>query len=96
MSLWTCLPAYIPMRRSPYLSSFLFLLITLLLSLAVGSIFIPPAELWRALTGVNQQRNFSHDPVGYSPAAHGLDRIGGCGIIWKRRGVSGTVPQSAG
>jgi iron complex transport system permease protein len=39
------------MRRSPYLSSFFFLLIALLLSLAIGSVFISPKELWQTLLG---------------------------------------------
>ncbi len=44
--------------RRPYLSSFIFLLIALLLSLAIGSIFIPPEELWRALIGVTDNETF--------------------------------------
>ncbi len=40
------------MRRfSPFLLTFLFLLITILLSVAIGSVFIPPVDLWRVLTG---------------------------------------------
>jgi iron complex transport system permease protein len=35
----------------PYLSSLLMLLVTVLLSLAIGSVFISPAELWRVLKG---------------------------------------------
>jgi len=35
----------------PYLSSFIFLLVALTLSLAIGAVFIPPAEILRALTG---------------------------------------------
>jgi iron complex transport system permease protein len=38
-------------RISPYLSSLLFLLLALLLSLAIGSVFLSPAQLWAALTG---------------------------------------------
>jgi iron complex transport system permease protein len=34
-----------------FIISLLFLGLALLLSLAIGSIFIPPAEVWRALTG---------------------------------------------
>jgi iron complex transport system permease protein len=36
---------------SPFLSSFIFLLLALLLSLAIGSVFLSPAQLWAALTG---------------------------------------------
>jgi len=36
----------------PYLSSLVFLLIAFTLSLAVGSVFISPAELWKILRGV--------------------------------------------
>jgi iron complex transport system permease protein len=40
------------MRRfSPFLLTFFFLLIAILLSVAIGSVFIPPADLWRVLTG---------------------------------------------
>ncbi len=46
------------MRRSPYLSSTAFLLITLLLSLAIGSVFVPPAELWRVLSGTTTNETF--------------------------------------
>jgi iron complex transport system permease protein len=45
-------------RRAPYLSSLLLLLIALLLSLAVGSVFIPPAELWRVITGNSSSEIF--------------------------------------
>jgi iron complex transport system permease protein len=39
------------MRRAPLLSSFLFLLLALLLSLAIGSVFLSPVELWNTLLG---------------------------------------------
>jgi iron complex transport system permease protein len=39
------------MRRAPLLSTFFLLLIALLLSLAIGSIFLSPAELWNTLFG---------------------------------------------
>ncbi len=39
------------MRRSPFLSSFIFLLTAILLSLAVGSVFLSPAELWNVILG---------------------------------------------
>jgi iron complex transport system permease protein len=39
------------MRRVPFLSSFLILLIALLLSLAIGSVFLSPGELWETLVG---------------------------------------------
>jgi len=34
-----------------FISSFIFLLIALFLSLAIGSVFISPSELWKAITG---------------------------------------------
>src|SRR5688572_6137656 len=37
--------------RSPFLFSFLLLLLALLLSLAIGSVFIPSTDVWRALNG---------------------------------------------
>ncbi|MGE5644108.1 MAG: FecCD family ABC transporter permease [Byssovorax cruenta] len=39
------------MCRAPLLSTFFLLLIALLLSLAIGSIFLSPAELWNTLFG---------------------------------------------
>ena len=45
-------------RRAPFLSSLLLLLIALLLSLAIGSVFIPPAELWRVITGTSSSEVF--------------------------------------
>ncbi len=45
------------MPRS-YLYSFLFLLAALLLSLAVGSVFISPEELWRVLSGTTTNETF--------------------------------------
>jgi iron complex transport system permease protein len=41
----------VPLRRAPLLSSFLFLLLALLLSLAIGSVFLSPLELWETLLG---------------------------------------------
>jgi iron complex transport system permease protein len=38
-------------RISPFLSSFLLLLLALILSLAIGSVSLSPAQLWAALTG---------------------------------------------
>jgi len=39
------------MKIRPYLYTLLFLLLMTLLSIAIGSVFIPPADLWRVLTG---------------------------------------------
>ena len=39
------------MIRSPFLSSFLLLLLALLLSLAIGSVFLTPNELWQTILG---------------------------------------------
>jgi len=39
------------MHRLPYLWTLLFLILAILLSIAIGSVFIPPADLWRILTG---------------------------------------------
>ena len=45
-------------RRAPFLSSLLLLLIALILSLVIGSVFIPPAELWRVITGASSSEIF--------------------------------------
>ena len=82
--------------RNPFFLSLLALAVMLIFSLAIGSVFIPPAELWRALRGVGVQRNIPHDPVEYPYAAHGVDRVGRRGVGRQRRGLSGIVPQSAG
>ncbi len=42
----------------PYFFSLLFLLIALLLSLAIGSVFIPLGELWRVLIGTTHNEIF--------------------------------------
>ena len=39
------------MRRAPFLSSLVILLFALLLSIAIGSVFLPPAEIWNTLLG---------------------------------------------
>ncbi len=39
------------MRSRPFLSSLIFLLLALLLSLAIGSVFLSPVELWNTLVG---------------------------------------------
>lgn len=39
------------MKTKPVLSSFLFLFIALLLSLAIGSVFLTPQELWQTILG---------------------------------------------
>jgi iron complex transport system permease protein len=39
------------MRRAPYVSSFAILLFALLLSIAIGSVFLSPAEIWNTLIG---------------------------------------------
>ncbi|GAB4454199.1 MAG: iron ABC transporter permease [Anaerolineales bacterium] len=39
------------MFRKPYLPSLLFLFLAILLSLAIGSVFISPSELWQAILG---------------------------------------------
>jgi iron complex transport system permease protein len=44
--------------RNPYLIALLTLVLMLILSIAVGSVFIPPAELWRALTGAGSNTTF--------------------------------------
>lgn len=44
--------------RHPYLSSSLFLLTALLLSLAIGSVFISPADVWHAIIGTTNNETF--------------------------------------
>ncbi|HMB24464.1 MAG: FecCD family ABC transporter permease [Chloroflexota bacterium] len=44
--------------RNPFLITLLALVLMLLLSLAIGSVFIPPAELWRAASGVASNDTF--------------------------------------
>ncbi len=45
-------------RIPPFLSVLLFLGLALLISLAIGSVFIPPGEVWRALTGAATSETF--------------------------------------
>jgi len=39
------------MKIRPFIYSLVFLLLTVVLSIAVGAVFIPPADVWRVLTG---------------------------------------------
>ncbi len=47
------------MRRSPYLFSFLVLALAVLLSIAIGSVFVSPAEIWKTLTGQGTETAFA-------------------------------------
>jgi len=44
--------------RNPFFITLLALALTLILSLAIGSVFIPPAELWRTISGVPSSDTF--------------------------------------
>jgi iron complex transport system permease protein len=44
--------------RNPYLIALITLVAMLILSMAIGSVFIPPTELWRALTGIGSNPTF--------------------------------------
>ena len=46
---------YETMKSKPFLSSFLLLLIAFILSLAIGSVFISPKELWNILRGAGDE-----------------------------------------
>jgi iron complex transport system permease protein len=56
-----CLPVYLstslPMRN-PFLLALFALIIMLILSMAIGSVFIPPSELWRVVTGITVNETF--------------------------------------
>jgi iron complex transport system permease protein len=47
------------MRRSPYLLSFLILAFAILLSIAIGSVFISPTEIWNTITGQGAETSFA-------------------------------------
>jgi iron complex transport system permease protein len=44
--------------RNPFFITLLILAITLILSLAIGSVFISPAELWRVISGASSSETF--------------------------------------
>lgn len=44
--------------RNPFLIALITLLVMLILSIAVGSVFIPPTEIWRALTDAGSNSTF--------------------------------------
>ena len=44
--------------RNPFLLTLFTLIIMLILSLAIGSVFIPPTEVWRVLMGVTTNETF--------------------------------------
>ena len=56
----TCTPVYLstsPMRN-PFLITMLALAVMLIVSLAIGSVLIPPAELWRLVNGTSDNETF--------------------------------------
>lgn len=55
--MFTCVPDTFLMRN-PFFVTLLALAITLLLSLAIGSVFIPPADLWRTVSGASSSDIF--------------------------------------
>jgi cobalamin transport system permease protein len=44
--------------RNPFILALFALIVMLILSMAIGSVFIPPSELWRVLTGVASDETF--------------------------------------
>ena len=57
---FTCLDVYLfvdPMRN-PFVISLLALILMLILSIGIGSVFIPPAQLWSVLTGMTSNETF--------------------------------------
>jgi iron complex transport system permease protein len=44
--------------RNPFLLTLFTLIIMLILSMAIGSVFIPPAEVWRVLMGIASNETF--------------------------------------
>ena len=44
--------------RNPFLLVLFSLIIMLILSMAIGSVFIPPAEVWHVLTGAASNETF--------------------------------------
>jgi cobalamin transport system permease protein len=44
--------------RNPFILALFALIIILILSMAIGSVFIPPSELWRVVTGVAVNETF--------------------------------------
>ena len=44
--------------RNPYFITLFALFIMLIVSLAIGSVFIPPAELWRLMNGTSDNETF--------------------------------------
>jgi iron complex transport system permease protein len=56
--MYTCVPVYSLPMRNPFIIALLTLVIMLILSMAIGSVFIPPTEVWRALTGAASNETF--------------------------------------
>lgn len=56
MYVYTCL--LVPPMRNPFLITLLVLIVMLLGSLAIGSVFIPPAELWEVISGESSNATF--------------------------------------
>ena len=56
----TCVPVYLSssFMRNPFLITLLALLLMLILSMAIGSVLISPAEVWGVLTGTLENETF--------------------------------------
>lgn len=52
------MPVYSHLMRNPFLITLLAFLLMLIVSLAIGSVFIPPGELWRVIRGVSSNDTF--------------------------------------
>jgi iron complex transport system permease protein len=56
--LLTCLLVYVPTMRTPFLIALFTLILMLILSMAIGSVFIPPADVLGVLSGSLSNETF--------------------------------------
>ncbi len=84
------------MKNKPYLFSFIFLALALLLSLAIGSIFISPKELWRVLIGTTTNETFRTILWDIRLPRTVLIALVGAALASSGAAYQGFIPQPAG
>ena len=56
--MFSCVPVYVKPMRNPFFITLLVLALMLIVSLAIGSVFISPTELWHVISGTSSSDTF--------------------------------------
>ena len=82
--------------RNPFVVALFTLILMLILSMAIGAVFIPPTELWRVLTGNASNETFRTILLDIRLPRTILIALVGRGAGRERRNLSGIIPQPTG